>query len=51
MIAGVYFRLEDKSAGMNFLEKAVGLGQGGLKLFFKIFPEGQKNPKIQALIK
>ena len=50
MLSAVYFRLHDEEAGLRFFEKAVEQGEGGLKVFFKIFPEGTKNAKIQTII-
>ena len=51
MIAALYFRLGDYQAGMSFFDKGLVHGKGGLKLFYQIYPEGDKNEKISKILK
>lgn len=51
LIAGVYFRTGDQASGMLYLEKALEMGEGALKLFFLVYPEGEEDKLIQSIIK
>ena len=50
MLSAVYYRLHDETAGLRFLEKAVELGEGALKIFFRIYPDGKDNENIKSII-
>ena len=51
MISAVYFKLGDEHAGINFFEKGIELGKGGLNLFYQIFPQGDVHEKINKILK
>jgi len=50
MLSAVYFILNDFPAGLKFLEKAVGMGEGGMKLFLEIYPEAKTNQTIRQVL-
>jgi tetratricopeptide (TPR) repeat protein len=51
MLSAVYFLNKDHDAGLHFFEKGLEIGEGGLKVFFEIYPEGRDNSMILKLLK
>ncbi len=50
MLAAVYFKTNDRTAGLRFLEKAAENGEGGLNNFFDIYPEGESDSQVRKII-